>query len=89
MDELVSSCQECKTKCCSVGPGPHKKVSPEVYLGNWGEYESYNTKCEAFVDGKCANWGTDKLPLECRVYVCTSRKFSEAELETIAHLTGR
>lgn len=88
-ESLVDSCQDCKAKCCSAGPGPHEVIDHEIFLLNYGEHDNYNKKCNAFVDDKCIFWGTDDMPLTCAIYVCQSREFSESELNAIANLTGR
>lgn len=72
-----------------MGPGPHDLVGPEVFLLNYGYDDLYNKKCEGFMHGKCIYWSTDKIPLECKIYVCQNRSFSESELENIKKLTGR
>ena len=84
---MIDSCNDCKVKCCSVGPGPYDIVSPEIFLYHFGEHDVYNKKCSAFVSGKCIRWGTDLLPYECRVYVCSSRSFTKDELKAIANKT--
>jgi len=86
---MIDNCQDCKTKCCSVGPGPYETIDHEVFLLNYGENDNYNKKCKALVDDKCIFWGTDKMPLDCRIYVCQVRSFSESELKNIAKITGR
>jgi len=85
---LYKSCQECEQKCCKTGPGPYKTLSVEDYLENFSLSEAYNTRCKNLsLSGKCKAWGTDKLPIECRVHVCTSRSFSKKELATINKVT--
>jgi len=86
---MIDSCKDCKTKCCSVGPGPYKRIHPEVFLLNYGENDNYNKKCMWFRNEQCMVWGTDKMPLDCKIFVCSNRKFSEAELDNIRELTGR
>lgn len=84
MSKSISSCKDCKDKCCETGPGPYKIVKPSKYLDDFGMSESYNTKCEGLTrSGKCKYWGTNKLPVECRSYVCTSRNFTKKELEVM------
>ena len=86
---MIKSCKECKDKCCKSGPGPYKKVSAQVFLGNFGEFENYNVECEAFVNNRCAYWGSDLLPHECKVFICSQRSFTENEISKIAKLTNR
>ena len=50
---MIDNCADCKTKCCSVGPGPYESIYHEVFLLNYGENDNYNKKCNQFVDGKC------------------------------------
>ena len=86
---MIDNCADCKSNCCRVGPGPYKIVDPELFLENHGCHEAYNTQCDGLVDNKCKYWNTDKLPLECKTYVCSSKIFSDTELYNIAKLTGR
>jgi len=87
---MIDSCSGCKSNCCKVGPGPYKKVTPEIFLQNFGEFESYNTRCDGLSEeNTCTYWNTKKMPQECKEYVCSSRSFSTAELNEIANLTGR
>jgi len=86
---LIDNCVDCKTKCCSVGPGPHEAIDPGVFLLNYGENDNYNKKCSAFVDEKCSLWDKPEMPLECMIYVCQNRSFSKSELKDIRKLTGR
>jgi len=86
---MINNCKDCQVKCCSAGPGPYKTVDPEVWLLNFGEHNMYNKKCSEFINGKCNLWGSPRMPLECRVYVCSSRSFSIDELKEISNLTGR
>lgn len=88
---MIKSCSECKTPCCRVGPGPYvAKPFPEYYE-NSAIYKGYNTKCEWFDEetSKCTVWGTKKLPVECKIYVCTSREYSKEELQKIKRITDR
>jgi len=83
---MISSCQKCKTKCCRTGPGPvWKKMKVHKYLDNFSTPTVYNRVCENFQvkTGHCALWGTPKLPVECRVYVCTTRSYTKKELSDI------
>jgi len=86
---MISSCKDCQTKCCSVGPGPYELIEAEQFLLNYGENDNYNKKCIAFMHGKCTYWGKSRMPLDCKIYVCQVRSFSKLELNTIAALTGR
>jgi len=86
---MIDNCGDCKTKCCRAGPGPYKKMPPEMFLANYGEFENYNVQCEAFVDEKCSLWGTPEMPLECRIFVCPTKTYTDLELNKIAKLTGR
>jgi hypothetical protein len=87
---LVSDCSKCKSICCKHGPGPHKKLTPEEYLGSFGELEAYNTQCMALTeDNKCSLWGTPNLPQECRVYVCQSKVYTDAQLKKISSVLER
>lgn len=86
---MINNCKDCKTKCCSVGPGPYKRIDPEVFLLNEGEYNNYNKMCTHFINDKCGLWGSPRMPLECRIYVCSSKSFSIDELTEIKNLTGR
>lgn len=83
---MINSCVECKSKCCQTGTGPHKLVSPEEYLDNFGYASAYNMKCKHFVNGKCNIWGTKHLPVDCRIYVCQTRLFNKNELEIIKNI---
>lgn len=84
MSKSISSCKECKDKCCETGPGPYKALKPLKYLDNYGTCESYNTKCEGLTrSGKCKYWGTNTLPSECRSYVCQTRSYTKKELKAI------
>lgn len=81
---LVSSCEDCKQKCCQFGPGPYKILAPEKFLENYNYADAYNTKCAALTsDGRCSVWGTEDFPIACRVHVCTNRSFTEEELKKI------
>lgn len=81
---MITSCQDCKTNCCKIGPGPYRKLSPVDYLENFGTISAYNTKCTALKDdGTCNLWGTSKFPDECRTYVCQVRSFTKNELAAI------
>lgn len=86
---MIYDCKDCKTKCCSVGPGPYEVVPPETFLLNDGQFENFNKKCVYFHNELCLAWGTDKMPLECKTYVCGLRSFSIEELHNIKKLTGR
>ena len=86
---MIDNCADCKTKCCSVGPGPHEPIHHEVFLLNYGENDNYNKKCDQFIDGKCNLWGTDRMPVDCQIFVCSVRSFTESELEHIRKVTGR
>ena len=81
---MIKSCSECTAKCCSSGEGPWKKVSFKQWYNNSTTPDGYNTQCENF-DQKsqlCTVWKTD-LPLECVVYVCGKRIYTDAELKSI------
>lgn len=80
---MISSCKDCKSKCCRTGPGPWKPVPAYDYLDSFGNPEAYNTKCENFKGGKCSVWKTKDFPTECLTYVCQSRKFTKEELARI------
>lgn len=81
---MIKSCSECKVKCCKTGPGPYEVLPPEEYLENFGTTDAYNTKCQELKpNGMCGIWGTPDFPLECRTYVCQTRKYSKEELDHI------
>jgi len=87
---MISSCKECEVPCCQTGPGPHKNITPEDYLENFGDIASYNTKCMALTaEGACNLWGTPDLPMACRVYVCQSKSYSKEELIKIDEVFDR
>lgn len=87
---LIKSCSDCKAICCKTGPGPYKILSPNEYLEGFGTFEAYNTRCAAIGENnECTLWGTDQLPLECRIHVCNSKEFSKKELQTIENVYER
>ena len=84
---LVSSCSDCKTKCCKFGPGPYKRLPPHEFLENYGSIDGYNTRCNKLTNsGKCKLWGTPVLPIECRIFVCQNKKFTKKELKSISDI---
>ena len=86
---MIDNCADCKTKCCRVGPGPYEKIDHEQFLLNYGENDNYNKMCRHFIDEKCSLWDKGETPLDCRIFVCYNRSFSEAELDHIRSITGR
>lgn len=86
---MIDDCNDCESNCCKVGPGPYRLVDPEVFLENHGCFESYNMKCDRLINGKCIDWESDSLPLECKTFVCSSKKYTVGDLERIGKLTGR
>lgn len=85
---MISSCSDCKTKCCRSGPGPYNKVSVEDWVLRKVEgSKRYNTACEHFNTDteECEVWET-ALPLQCAVYVCGVRTYTGEELEKIDEL---
>lgn len=81
---MISSCQECETNCCQAGPGPHIPIPVITFLRSYGLVWNYNTKCEHLTEkGKCAVWGDDAPPAECRFFVCNIRSYTLKELEQI------
>lgn len=82
---MIQSCQECKTKCCKVGPGPYDQIPVDQYLENFESFKNYNKVCIHFSikTGLCGLWNSDLLPDDCRNYVCFVREFSEQELAAI------
>jgi hypothetical protein len=88
---MIDSCRACITKCCKAGPGPYRRVKVQDWLFNLQGSKKYNTFCEHFDLAKetCNAWGSGKLPLTCRVYICSKRTFSETELAEIDFLLGR
>lgn len=81
---MISSCADCKTKCCKTGPGPYKTLKVREYLENFCYPDSYNTRCEHLSkSGKCKIWQTPEFPTECRTHVCQHRKYSKQELKDI------
>ena len=84
---MISSCEECKTKCCKSGPGPFRDVSANdwLYQKQKGS-KRYNTKCENFdlETEQCTVW--PNAPFVCRVFVCGVRLYSRAELRRIDKL---
>jgi len=87
-NEMITSCQDCKTKCCKTGPGPYKRVPQHQYLKNFESHKNYNVACEHFdlVTEKCEVWNTPRLPRDCAQYVCHVRSYSEKELKEISEL---
>jgi len=82
--KLVKSCVQCKSNCCKLGPGPYKTLKPEDYLENFADPQGWNTKCDGLTeDLKCRYWGTPKLPVECRTFVCNNKLFSKKDLKLI------
>lgn len=82
---MISSCNDCKTKCCKIGPGPYVVLRPSEFLEKFEMPENYNTVCKNFnlEQEKCRVWGTYRLPIECRLYVCHLRSYTENELDEI------
>lgn len=79
---MISSCSDCKTKCCRTGPGPYEAVPPLQYLEDFEHTENYNKVCDNFdlETERCLVWGTYLLPIQCRIYVCHLRTYAELEL---------
>jgi len=36
---------------------------------------------------RCKVWGVDEFPIECEIYVCSNRTFTEEEIEYIKKRT--
>lgn len=88
---MIKSCDECKSKCCKTGPGPYEPVDKKEYLFNARGSKKYNIKCEHFDEEteKCEIWNTKKLPVVCRIYVCSNREYSAEELVQIDNVIKR
>lgn len=86
---MISSCAECRTKCCRTGEPPYRKVSMEDWLRvkHWGS-KRYGIACEHFTDDeKCGIW--DEAPIICRIFVCGVRTFTKEELDQIDQFLGK
>lgn len=87
MSKVFKSCFECNINCCRVGPGPYKTLPAKKFLENYCNLESYNTKCDGLMKNrKCRYWGTNKLPYECRVYICPVKRFTKKERDLIENI---
>ena len=86
---MFKSCEECTMKCCKMGEGPYEPVTFHKWYYGSKPHERYNRVCENFdLDTeKCKVWGTEEFPIECEIYVCSNRVFSEEELEYIRKRT--
>jgi len=83
---MINSCSECKTKCCKIGPGPHKSVPVLEWMESQNLLgEIYNTRCENFnMDTEqCSLWNKPEMPGFCRTFICHNREYSEQELSEI------
>jgi len=85
---MIKSCKECKTKCCKVGPGPYKTKPFDEFYSEAATHVGYNTVCENFdLDTElCRVWKT-ALPLECQVYVCHVKEYTDIDLKLIKMLS--
>lgn len=84
---MISSCKECKTKCCRSGPGPYKSVDMRDWLLHTKRGSGrYNTKCQFFNEETelCNVW--EIAPNICKTYVCGVRTYTPKELEDIDKL---
>lgn len=85
---MISSCNECTTKCCRSGPGPYKKISVHQWLYQAQGSNKYNKACEHYDEmlGLCKEWNTGNAPILCKTYVCGIRTYTKEELRDIDKL---
>ena len=84
---MITSCDECgENNCCKFGVGAHEVLAVDLFIKKYGTPRVYNTQCEGLEDGKCKYWGTDKLPMICKTWVCSVRTYTREEIKKINKL---
>jgi hypothetical protein len=72
-----------------MGEGPFKPIPFKEWYYSMQTIDRYNHMCANYNPDTelCTVWGTDELPVECEIFVCNNRTFSEEELAEIKKKT--
>ena len=82
---MFDSCEKCTLKCCRIGEPPYKPLPFREWYHEAQTYDRYGYKCEWFNEdsGKCEVYLTNGYPIECAIFLCQNRIYSQQELKKI------